>query len=103
MEQQKKRIEMEYYKKPWTDNKGDFNRVRYQAYKSHNRLITTLSRKSYGIILDGNILTIKKVIGGIMINGQRAKLKKVSINFNKIKQMPLQEQLNYIDNLLNSD
>ena len=55
------------------------------------------------IILDSNILTIKKVIGGIMKNGQRAKLKKVSINFNKIKQMPIREQLNYIDNLFNSD
>ena len=102
-EEKRKTLVVEWYRKSWTDNKGDFDRVKYQAYKANNRLITALSRKSYGIILDGNILTIKKVIGGIMINGQRAKLKKVSINFNKIKQMPLQEQLNYIDNLLNSD
>lgn len=102
-EEKRKPLVVEWYRKNWTDNKGDFNRVKYQAYKVHNRLITALSRKSYGIILDGNFLYIKRVLGGIMKNGKRAQLKEIVVNFNKIKQMPLQEQLNYIDNLFNID
>lgn len=102
-EEKRKPLVVEWYRKSWTDNKGDFDRVKYQAYKAHNRLIAALSRKSYGIILDGNFLYIKRVLGGIMKNGKRAQLKEIVVNFNKIKQMPLQEQLNYIDNLFNID
>lgn len=102
-EEKRKPLVVEWYRKSWTDNKGDFDRVKYQAYKANNRLITALSRKSYGIILDGNFLYIKKVLGGIMKNGKRARLKEIVVNFNKIKSKPLKDQLNYIDNLINID
>ena len=102
-EEKRKPLVVEWYRKNWTDNKGDFDRVRYQAYKAHNRLITALSRKSYGIILDGNFFYIKRVSGGIMKNGKRAQLKEIVVNFNKIKSKSLKDQLNYIDNLFNID
>lgn len=101
-EEKRKPLIVEWYRKSWTDNKGDFDRVKHQAYKAHNRLITALSRKSYGIILDGNFLYIKRVLGGIMKNGKRAQLKEIVVNLNKIKSKSLKEQLFYIDNLLNN-
>jgi len=101
-EEKRKPIVVKWHRKSWTDINGNFDRVKYMAYKSHNRIITALSRKKYGVILSGNFLYIKKVVGGIMINGEKAKTIEIVVNFNKIRSKSLSEQLIYIDNLLNN-
>ena len=103
-EEQRKKppINAEWYKKQWTDTEGNFDRYKYQSYKAHNRLLSALCRKKYGIILADNFIYIKKVIGGIMVDGTRARVKTIVVNFSKIKTKMLQDQLNYIDNLINN-
>jgi hypothetical protein len=101
-EEKRKPIVVEWHRKSWTDINGKFDRVKYMAYKSHNRIITALSRKKYGVILSGNFLYIKKVVGGIMVDETKARTLKAKVKLSDLKDKSLKEQLTIIENLFNN-
>jgi len=101
-EEKRKPIVVEWHRKSWTDINGNFDRVKYMAYKSHNRIITALSRKKYGVILSGNFLYIKKVVGGIMVDETKARTLKAKVKLSDLKDKSLKEQLTIIENLFNN-
>ena len=76
--------------------------ARHKVYKTNNKLLNALAKKKYGVTIDESILTIKKVVGGLMVDETKAKTIKMSINLNVLKGKSLNEQLSYIKNLFNS-
>jgi len=72
-EDKKKRIKRTtatYYKGIWKDNKGGYDREKYQAYhyKGIDKLWKIICHKeAYGVVIEGRIMTIKKVISGKVI------------------------------------
>jgi hypothetical protein len=99
----KKIINIEWYKKSWFDDNNNFDSAKYKAYNKHKKLFSALSKLKYGIVLSSNILHLKKVIGGVMINGQKAKIKSIELDINSIKSKNLSDQLKYVENLFNID
>ena len=76
--------------------------ARHKVYNTNNKLLNALAKKKYGVTIDESILTIKKVLGGLMVDETKAKTIKMSINLNVLKGKSLNEQLSYIKNLFNS-
>ena len=76
--------------------------ARHKVYKTNNKLLNTLAKRKYGAYIDESILTVKKVVGGLMVDETKAKTIKMSINLNVLKGKSLNEQLSYIENLFNS-
>ena len=99
---QKKNITIEWFEKSWYNN-NKFDSAKYKAYNKYKYLFSALSKLKYGIVLNANILHLKKVIGGVMVNGKRAKIKSIDLDINSIKPKTLPEQLKYIENLFKSD
>ena len=94
----------EYYQKNWyrditawdTDN---FDWKKHSAYKSHRLLIKALAKKKYGIVLKDNILYLKKVVGGLLVDETKAKTIKKSINLNVLQGKSLVDKISIIENL----
>ena len=76
--------------------------ARHKVYKTNKKLLNTLAKRKYGTYIDESILTVKKVVGGLMVDETKAKTIKMSINLNVLKGKSLNEQLSYIENLFNS-
>lgn len=76
--------------------------ARHKVYKTNKKLLNTLAKRKYGAYIDESILTVKKVVGGLMVDETKAKTIKMSINLNVLKGKSLNEQLSYIENLFNS-
>ena len=76
--------------------------ARHKVYKTNKKLLNTLAKRKYGASIDESILTVKKVVGGLMVDETKAKTIKMSINLNVLKGKSLNEQLSYIENLFNS-
>ena len=76
--------------------------ARHKVYKTNKKLLNTLAIIKYGVYIDESILTVKKVVGGLMKDETKAKTIKMSINLNVLKGKSLNEQLSYIENLFNS-
>jgi len=103
----KGKMKGEYHQKSWyrdvtSWNTDNFDRQKYYAYNSQKQIINALAKKSYGIVLKDDILYLKKVVGGLMIDETKAKTIKKSIKLNVLKGKSLNEQLSYIENLFNS-
>jgi hypothetical protein len=68
-------------------NNQNFDSNKYRAYKKNSQIITALSKEKYGVVLKDNILYLKKVVGGLMIDETGKSLN---------------DQLSIIENLFNS-
>ena len=94
----------EYYQKNWYRditawNTDTFDRQKYSAYKSNKQIINALAKKNYGIVLKDNILYLKKVVGGLMVDETKAKTIKKSINLNVLQGKSLNDKISIIENL----
>jgi hypothetical protein len=98
---QKKNITIEWFEKSWYNN-NQFDSAKYKAYNKYKRLFSALSKLKYGIVLKDDILYLKKVVGGVMIDESKAKTIKKSINMNVLQGKSLNDQLSIIENLFNS-
>ena len=93
----------EYYEKAWFgDGIFDYNNFdtkKHSAYKSNRLIIKALAKKKYGIVLKDNILYIKKVVGGLLVDETKAKTIKKSINLNVLQGKSLNDKISIIENL----
>ena len=99
----KGKMQGEYHEKAWfSDDIFDYNgfdRKKHSAYKSNRLIIKALSRKKYGIVLKDNILYLKKVVGGLLVDETKAKTIKKSINLNVLQGKSLVDKISIIENL----
>jgi hypothetical protein len=97
----------EYYQKAWySDNVVDyknFDSKKYSAYKSNKGIINALAKEKYGIVLKDDILYLKKVVGGLMVDETKARTLKAKVKLSDLKNKSLKEQLTIVENLFNSD
>ena len=90
-----------FYQKSFEEyNQTDWSR--HKVLNSNKKLINSLAKKSYGVTIESSILTIKKRIGGLMIDETKAKTIQKTINLNVLEGKSHKQQLSYIDNLFNS-
>ena len=73
--------------------------AKHKNHKSRQKLINALAKKSYGLILVENMLTIKKTIGGLLVDETKAKTIKKSINLNVLQGKSLVDKISIIENL----
>jgi hypothetical protein len=96
-------MQSEYYQKAWYGNGvydyKNFDSLKYAAYKSNKQIINALAKKNYGIVLKDDILYLKKVVGGLMVDETKAKTIKKSINLNVLKGKSLDDKISIIENL----
>ena len=75
----------------------------HRKTKSNKKLIKNLCKKKYGVTIDLVNLTIKKVVGGLMVDETKAKTVIVQVDLEYLKNKSLDEQLTIIENLFNKD
>ena len=73
--------------------------AKHKNLKSRKEIINALAKKSYGLILVENILTIIKTIGGLLVDETKAKTIKKSINLNVLQGKSLDDKISIIENL----
>lgn len=101
-------MQAEYYQKNWYRditqwNTSTFDREKYSAYKSNSRIINALAKEKYGIVLKDDILYLKKVVGGLMVDETKARTLKAKVKLSDLKNKSLKEQLTIIENLFNNN
>jgi hypothetical protein len=73
--------------------------ARHKVYKTNKKLLNSLAKRKYGVSIDESILTIKKVVGGLMVDETKAKTIKKSINLNVLQGKSLDDKISIIENL----
>jgi hypothetical protein len=90
------------FKQKSFDEYDQLDWARHKGYKTNKKLLNSLAKRKYGVSIDESILTIKKVVGGLMTDETKAKTIKKSINLNVLQGKSLNDQLSIIENLFNS-
>ena len=100
-------LQGEYYRKPfYSDNVFDsnnFDKKKHYEYKKNSRIINAISKEKYGLILKDDILYVKKVVGGLMVDESKARTLKAKVKLSDLNNKSLKEQLTIIENLFNSN
>ena len=99
-------MQAEYYQKAWySDSVFDyknFDRKKHYEYKKNSRIINALAKEKYGLVLKDDILYLKKVVGGLMVDETKARTLKAKVKLSDLKDKSLKEQLTIIENLFNN-
>ena len=110
-------MQAEYYQKSWY--KDDFNPhdqmdvwynnkfpgydwKKHKAYKLWSDIINPLAKEKYGLVLKDDILYLKKVVGGLMVDETKARTLKAKVKISNLKDKSLKEKLTIIENLFNN-
>lgn len=110
-------LNVEYYQKAWY--KDDYNPhdpmdvwynnkfpgydwKKHKAYKAKSLIINALAKEKYGLVLKDDILYLKKVVGGLMVDETKARTLKAKVKLSDLKDKSLKEQLTIIENLFNN-
>ncbi len=100
-------LQGEYYQKPFysdfVHDYKNFDKHKHYQYKKNSRIINALAKEKYGVVLKDNILYLKKVVGGLMVDETKARTLKAKDKLSDLKNKSLKEQLTIVENLFNSD